>query len=173
MPVSDFEGRPLAELSSGAQFALWALRTRVHCMKTGDAPNQRLGHGFELAGLQPSLRSFEQLFEWLTRSAHRNIYLGCPKCRRVSEDESLLLGALAAFQEGDSASGEILLGSFMPRTACLNAAQAALQLARAMAAADLPIAARPEAGPTARAGEQAPASAARWAGSVPTSDLIH
>jgi hypothetical protein len=172
MPVSDFEGRPLGELSSGAQFALWALRTRVECLKTGEAPHRRLGHGFDLAGLQPALRAFEQLFEWLTRSAHRNIYLGCPKCRRASEDESLLLGALAAFQAGDTASGEILLGSFMPRTACLNAAQAALQLARAMAAAELPIA--PVAGAGAReAGRGSAAAAPAWAGAVPSSDLIH
>lgn len=139
MTRTPFEGRHLQDLSSGGMFALWCLRKRVLCLKQGTAPEDHLRHGFQLAGIPSALQDFEVLFDWLTETSTRPIHLGCSKCGRISRDEALLLSALAAFQRRDSASGQILLGCFMPRVACLHAAAAAARLVAAMARADLPV----------------------------------
>jgi hypothetical protein len=139
MTSTAFENRATAELSSGGMFALWCLRKRVQCLKRDESPNARLDYGFELAGIPEALGDFEVVFDWLARTALRPIQLGCPKCGQVSRDEGLLLAAFAAFQRGDSTSGEILLRCFLPRVPSLHAAAAAAKFARALAQAELPV----------------------------------
>jgi hypothetical protein len=120
-------------------FALWCLRERLARMQGRDGAPERLDEGFALAGLQAARPQFERLFAWLTGTASRPIRLGAPTCGVVSRDEALLLAALAAFQRGEAGSGELLLGCFMPRVACLHAATAGSAFAVALSAAELPI----------------------------------
>jgi len=180
MPSSIFESRRVADLSSGAQFAIWCLRARACSIQTGEPPYRRLGRGFDLAGIQPAMRHFETLFEWLARGASQGVRIGCLKCSHVTADEGIVLAALAAYQRADTTSGEILLGVFLPRPACLNASVAAHRLAAAMQGADLGVAVAPAGAdrPQARAHAQAQvqAQAASWPAAspgVPESKLVH
>lgn len=166
-----FADRPIGALSSGGQFCLWCLRKRVLCAKHGQSPHEVLGPGFQMAGIEEALHDFDALFAWLNAAATRSLYLGCPRCHRVSRDESLLLTALEASYRGERKGGERLLATILPPQAALSAAIHAYRFASALRRVDLPIALAKQPA-NARPAENGCATAQR-ACHAPGSTLVH
>ena len=134
-----FDGSATRELLSGAQFCLWALRTRLVCKRKGEDPRPRIDHGFQLAGVPAAAREFDQIFDWLDGAAVKPVAVGCFCCKQVSPDEARVLAALAAAQAGDRTGCERLLGALLSPVAAREAARAAMRLAHALNAIALPV----------------------------------
>jgi hypothetical protein len=145
-----FAGSATRDLASGAQFTVWCLRTRLVCKRKGEDARPRIDHGFQVAGVPEAARDFDQIFDWLDGAATKPVAIGCFCCKQVSPDEAQVLAAVAAAQAGDRAGCERRLGGLLSRVAAHEAARAAMRLAHALNAVDLPVGLdRPRAG-TAR-----------------------
>jgi hypothetical protein len=149
MGAEIFAGCATRDLASGAQFTVWCLRTRLVCKRKGEDARPRIDHGFEVAGVPEVARDFDQLFDWLDGAATKPVAIGCFCCKQVSPDEAQVLSAVAAAQGGDREHCARLLGALLSPVAAHEAARAAMRLASALAAVDLPVAVdRPRGAPT-------------------------
>ncbi len=89
----------VGQLGTSEQLVLWALRQRRADM---GASSPQLVHGFKLAcglaGVEPALASFEQLFAALQCDGRCSL---CPlRCAVVSGDEVACINLIAAAQRG-------------------------------------------------------------------------
>jgi hypothetical protein len=163
-----FEACLTRDLASGAQFAVWCLRTRLVCKHKGWDARPRIDHGFQVAGAPEAARDLDQLFDWLDGAAIRPVAIGCFCTKRVSPDEAQVLAALAAAQAGDAPGCEAVLRGLLSPVAAREAGRAARRLAYALSGAALPVAidrpaareADPDMAHTGWAAATAPGSAA-------------
>jgi len=139
MGAESFAGCATRELASGAQFTVWCLRTRLVCKRKGEDARPRIDHGFQVAGVPEAARDFDQIFDWLDGAATKPVAIGCFCCKQVSPDEAQVLSAVAAAQAGDRESCARLLGALLSPVAAHEAARAAMRLAHALNAVDLPV----------------------------------
>ena len=143
-----FAGCATRDLASGAQFAIWCLRTRLVCKRKGEDARPRIDHGFQVAGVPEAARDFDQIFDWLDGAAVKPVAIGCFCCKQVSPDEARVLSAIAAAQAGDRERCARLLGALLSPVAAHEATRAAMRLAHALNAVDLPVGVdRPRAAP--------------------------
>jgi hypothetical protein len=176
MGAEIFAGCATRDLASGAQFTVWCLRTRLVCKRKGADARPRIDHGFEVAGVPEVARDFDQLFDWLDGAATKPVAIGCFCCKQVSPDEAQVLSAVAAAQAGDREHCARLLGALLSPVAAHEAARAAMRLASALNAVDLPVDLdRPRGAPEERAGtRQTPAEPQGWpAATAPGSAAVH
>ncbi len=176
MGAEIFAGCATRDLASGAQFTVWALRTRLVCKRKGEDARSRIDHGFQVAGVPEAARDFDQLFDWLDGAATKPVAVGCFCCKQVSPDEARVLAALAAAQAGDRAGCERLLGALLSPVAAREAARATMRLAHALNAVALPVGVdRPRADPARTAGDAARAHAQPgWpSATAPGSAAVH
>lgn len=134
-----FQNRDVNELTSGGQFALWCLRTWVHCLTQGDSAIPRLRHGLELAGAEDALDELECFLVLLSREATGSITVGCCKCHRTTADEARLLSVFRAGQSQGHGAAVALLSKWLPERLAAVAAGHAQRLARRLQAVDMPI----------------------------------
>ncbi|MBK1670522.1 hypothetical protein CKO28_21085 [Rhodovibrio sodomensis] len=177
MHADAFQGCATRDLASGAQFTVWCLRTRLVCKRKGDDPRPRIDHGFQVADVPEAARDFDQIFDWLDGAAVRPVAIGCFCCKQVSPDEAQVLAALAAAQAGDRAGCERGLGSLLSAVAAHEATRAAMRLAHALNAVDLPVGVDRERAPRAavpKAANDPPGTARSWpAATAPGSAAVH
>ncbi|MGE0724049.1 MAG: hypothetical protein AB7O45_06730 [Alphaproteobacteria bacterium] len=69
---------------------------------------------FELNGVKDAALSLTALCVLLDHAARRPIDVGCPECGRVSEDEAVLLAAVAQAQAGRIAAARAALATLLP-----------------------------------------------------------
>jgi hypothetical protein len=177
MRAEIFAGSATKDLASGAQFTVWCLRTRLVCKRKGEDARPRIDHGFQVAGVPEAARDFDQIFDWLDGAATKPVAIGCFCCKQVSPDEAQVLSAVAAAQAGDRESCERLLGALLSPVAAHEATRAAMRLAHALNAVDLPVGLdRPRAHPAQPDGTTAarPGDPHGWpAATAPGSAAVH
>ena len=126
-------GPSVAELSTGEQLLLWAVRKRLE----GEAQLPALRRGFRLADRgtheRDAFDAFEQLFGTIGRSCRRDLWFHRCGCGCVSNDELAILGLVAAEQSGDVASALFLGRALVAPAALAEAVEAARRLALALA----------------------------------------
>jgi hypothetical protein len=105
----DFIDRDTAQLDRGAQFLLWSMRTWVQAVEARNCPGPRLAPGFARSHVLSALAHFHGVMGHLSRDALQTMAFAPHCCRRVSEDEALLLSLFRAAQtEADDRLNETL-----------------------------------------------------------------
>ncbi|NQV98771.1 MAG: hypothetical protein HQ483_03655 [Rhodospirillales bacterium] len=133
----------LDNLLFGERLLLWGIRLWVAGYRDGENVQEILRHGFKLAGLSQVHFALDDLMHLIATSATEPVDIRCPKCVGTSADEHLLLGVIAAWQEGRGKDqGTALLSTWLPMAAVRFAQPAASAIARAMADRGLPIRSR-------------------------------
>jgi len=124
----------LTNLPFGEQLMLWAIRLWVQAYLERSNVEAVLRHGFKLAGAPDAQHAMDDLMCVIATSAKTHVDIGCVKCANLSVDEDLLLGCIAASQQGDgNQEACALLSIWLPPAAIrcalgpLNALAAALK----------------------------------------------
>ena len=99
------------ELSFGEQIFLWGIRIWVSGYKNDTNVQDTLRLAYTHAGVPKAYTELNALMEMITIAAFGVMDVRCPSCRKVSDDELLLMSAIAAWQHGSSPyDGDIYLG---------------------------------------------------------------
>lgn len=91
-----------SDLPFGEQLLLWGVRLWVRALKDEANAHDALNHGFKLAGAPGAHLALNGLMTVIATMASGNIDIRCSHCKEISEDEHLLMGAIAARQFGRS-----------------------------------------------------------------------
>jgi len=132
-------GHVVGRLGTGEQLALWALRQRL---RDGEPASPVLVRGFRLAfglaGLEPALAAFEDLFRTLDeRAAGPDLWLLPLRCAYVSAGERAVLALVASAQAGEGPWLAVRAGALAGPADAAGLATAALAFARALRNAGL------------------------------------
>jgi hypothetical protein len=93
-----------SNLPFGEQLLLWSIRLWVRALKDETNAHDILSHGFKLAGVPKAHLALNGLMTVIATMASGNIDIRCTKCAEISEDEHLLMGAVASRQFGGNPS---------------------------------------------------------------------
>jgi hypothetical protein len=125
-----FMDRRPRELSATAGMLVEAVRAWASACVAGLCPLRRVASSFMLQGMMPALRPFHMLMAQFGHGPGRPVCVGREGLdQRLSDDEALLMAALAAAQAGDLATGEACLRQVCDRARVPMAVDALRQLA--------------------------------------------
>lgn len=83
--------RPVESLSNGGRFLLWAMRGWTQALEGGTCPPVALARGFACFHALPALADFHIAMALLNSDGRRRISLAPMNCRRIIEDEAVLI----------------------------------------------------------------------------------
>src|SRR3954447_12424377 len=137
--TAGLSGHVVGRLGTGEQLVLWALRQRL---RDGEPASPVLVRGcrlgFGLAGLEPALAAFEDLFRTLDeRAAGPDPWLLPLRCACVSAGERTVLALVASAQAGEGAWLAVRAGALAGAAGAAGVAAATLAFARALREAGL------------------------------------
>jgi len=132
--------RSFDQLPFAGQLLIWGMRHWVTALKTHQDFAAMTGDGFDQFGLGAAGQSLDELFRIIAVSASRQLDVRCVKCRRVSEDEALLLDCLAAAQEDRFPLAYAGILDILPPAAARHAMPTLISLAKIFAHAGLTLA---------------------------------
>lgn len=95
-------GDVFLELSFGEQIFLWGIRIWVSGYKNDTNVQDTLRLAYTHAGVPKAHTELNALMEMITIAAFGVMDVRCPSCSKVSDDELLLMSAIAAWQHGSS-----------------------------------------------------------------------
>ena len=87
-----FVDRPVDSLCNGGRFLLWAMRGWVATATRGGCPPQALTKGFGAVHARAALPDFHAAMALIASDGRDCLALSPMPCRRIGEDEALLLG---------------------------------------------------------------------------------
>ena len=125
------------QLPFAAQFIIWAVRTWVTAFKQQRGLDRETVDGFARFNLQQSAMALDEVMSIVAVSAERMIDIRCVKCRMVSEDEAILVNAVAAVQAGAQFLAHAGLRQWLPPAAARNALPGLVALGELLAVAGL------------------------------------
>ena len=103
-------GDAFLELSFGEQIFLWGIRLWVSGYKNDINVQDTLRLAYTHAGVPEAHTELNTLMEMITIAAFGVMDVRCPSCIKVSDDELLVMSAIAAWQHGLSLyDGDIYL----------------------------------------------------------------
>ena len=106
-------GNVFLELSFGEQIFLWGIRIWVSGYRNDTNVQDMLRLAYTHAGVPRAHIVLNTMMEIITISGSGVMDVRCPTCIKVSDDEMLLMSAIAAWQHGSSpCAGDIYLGSW-------------------------------------------------------------
>lgn len=111
-PVDDF-----SQLTFAEQLALWSLRYWADCHKKEHSPYEALGQAYRLAKTKEAMVAFDGFMSVLVVGLYRQMDVRCLKCDGISDDEKIILTALALEQQGDSQESQNLIGRLIAPSA--------------------------------------------------------
>ncbi len=130
-------------LSFGERLLLWSIRMWVSGYKDGANVQNMMQHSFELAGLPDLYADFDDVMYLIATTATEDITIWSPDCLYVSDDEHLLLGVVAAWQQGQGKDqGTALLSTWLPMAAIRFAQPSLSKIATTMANQNMVIPSR-------------------------------
>lgn len=133
----DFIDRDIAQLDRGAQFLLWSMRTWVQAIEARQCPGPKLAPGFARWKILSALPHFHGVMGHLSRDALHTMAFAPHCCRRVSEDEALLLSLFRASNtDTDHRIGETL-AMFVTESSAAPLLASLTALVRQLASFDL------------------------------------
>ena len=98
------------ELSFGEQLFLWGIRIWVSGYRNDTNVHNMLRLAYTHAGVPKAHTELNTMMEVITTAAFGVMDVRCPSCTKVSDDELLLMSAIAAWQHGSSPhDGDIYL----------------------------------------------------------------
>lgn len=111
--------------------------------KEGTDMGSTLQHGFKLAGLPNLYGSFDDFMYLIAATATEDIVVRAPECLEVSDDEHLLIGVVAAWQQGHGKDqGTALLSTWLPMSAIRLTQTALAEIATAFASQNMVLRSR-------------------------------
>ena len=96
-----FVDQPVACLSGGGRFLLWAMRGWALAMDRGTCPPVALSRGFAGANALPALPDFHVAMALLNKDASAPLSLAPLNAERITEDEAVLIGLWRDLSHGD------------------------------------------------------------------------
>ncbi len=87
----DFIDRPVASLSPGGRFLLWAMRGWIHAASAGHCPPGALAPAFARHAVLPALPHLHLLLAALNERATRRVAFAPLACRLIGDDEAVML----------------------------------------------------------------------------------
>jgi len=107
-----------ADLPFGEKLLLWAIRLWATDAREATNEQKTLRRGFNLAGVPDAYLALDGYLSLIAATATVQIDVRCSKCTEISNDEHLLLGVIAAWQQGHGKDhGTALLGTWLPQAA--------------------------------------------------------
>lgn len=104
-----FIDRPVDSLDNSGRFLLWAMRGWTRVAGDGRCPPQALRRGFAATHAQHALPDFHVAMAMLTGEALAMMTMAPMPCRRIGEDEAILLGLWQRVAQGDEAGANATL----------------------------------------------------------------
>ncbi|WP_260580917.1 hypothetical protein [Sphingopyxis sp. PET50] len=140
-----FVDRPVDSLCNGGRFLLWAMRGWVGAAMRGACPPQALHRGFGAVHARAALPDFHVAMALLASDGRDCLALSPMACRRVGEDEAVLLGLWrdAAGGAGDALRATLALLVEPSSVGPIAAAMAAAATHLTEAGFDLPLLSSP------------------------------
>ena len=103
-------GDAFLELSFGEQLFLWGIRIWVSGYRNDTNIQDMLRLAYTHAGVPKAHTELNTMMEMITTGGYGVMDVRCPSCIKVSDDELLLMSAIAAWQHGSSPhDGDIYL----------------------------------------------------------------
>ena len=103
-------GDAFLELSFGEQLFLWGIRIWVSGYRNDANAQDMLCLAYTHAGVPKAHAKLNAMMEMITTAGFGVMDVRCPSCIKVSDDELLLMSAIAAWQHGSSPhDGDIYL----------------------------------------------------------------
>lgn len=133
----DFIDRDIASLDRGAQFLLWSMRTWVQAAEARSCLGPKLAPSFARWQVLGALPHFHGVMGHLARDALTTMAFAPHCCRRVCEDEAMLL---ALFRSAETDDPEIVAATLAMLVTEANVAPVLASLTalmRPLAALDL------------------------------------
>ena len=128
---------PVHDLPFAERLAIWAARVWVEAHCAGKTSCMRLDSLFQHAKLEDCIGPFYSLFMLLAHGARRKLNIQCPCCRKLSDDERLLLVLITAHQQGQPEKADSVLRDWLQPAAVRQAAYPAQLVAHGFAEAGL------------------------------------
>jgi len=133
-----------AELPFGEKLVLWAVRLWVRAHTDDSGAHEFLNTGFKLAGANTAYPALDGLMTVLATAGYGNIDIRMPNCAEISHGEHRILGAIAAWQQGQGAQhAGMYLACWLPPAALRLAQDPLSTLADALGSAGLHVRPRP------------------------------
>lgn len=111
-PASEF-----SELRFIEQLSLWSLRYWADCHKNESSPYEQLKQAYTLAKVKDAMPAFDGFMSVLVVGLYRQMDVRCLKCGGISDDEKLVLSALALEQRTESQECQNLIGRLLAPSA--------------------------------------------------------
>ena len=96
----DFVDRPVTSLDHGGRFLIWSMRSWVRTVHAGHCPCTAIGPAFSKWGMVVGLPHFNMLMTILNKEALNNVNFGPLGCRRVREDEAIIINLIRGLYVG-------------------------------------------------------------------------
>lgn len=125
------------KLPFAERLAIWAARVWVQAHCAGKTSCIRLDSLFQHAKLEDCIGPFYSLFMLMAHGARRKLNIQCPCCRKLSNDERLLLVLITAHQQGNPEVAEGVLKDWLQPAAVRQAAYPAQLVAHGFLEAGL------------------------------------
>lgn len=87
-----FVDQPVARLTHGSRFTLWAMRAWIHAMEKRRCPPAALAPAFAKMEVLPAIPDLQIVMVLMNRDALDQRNFGAIDCGNIHEDEALMLG---------------------------------------------------------------------------------
>ena len=108
--------RCLCQYSTADHLVIWSARTWSSGRSEWHRVEKELSSPFGIEAGQSLSRNLHTLFYLISEAATRQIHVAPLKCAKISEDEQLLIGALAEAQRNNWPLAVAYLEDFLPQT---------------------------------------------------------
>lgn len=106
-----FVDQPVARLSHGSRFVLWAMRAWIHAMEKRRCPPAALAPAFAKMDVLPAIPDLQIVMAMMNRDALEQRSFGAIDCGNIHEDEAVMLDLWrdVAFGNADHARATLAL----------------------------------------------------------------
>lgn len=140
----------LSDMNDSVKFAVWCVRTWSYAVARRQCPRRQLLTAAAEPHDESTFRTLDLFMGIFMAGARRRIEIRIPPCGRISEDEALLLAALAGLESGDARAARAVFDDMLEPTASRHALLVAASLVEKLASSGHHLAATPneDSGPT-------------------------
>lgn len=132
-----FVDRPLAQAPEGCRMLAWSMRKWVAAAAQRECPAQALASPFAQLNLLSGLQPFLRVMALLNRHGLDKLRFCNPRCKKVGEDEAVILGIACLLAESRPVEAQACMTMLVEENAVGGLFEAFDALVRAMAAAGL------------------------------------
>lgn len=123
----------LNDMNESVKFTVWCVRTWSYAVARRQCPRRQLLTASAEPRDEATFRTLDLFMGIFMAGARRRIEIRIPPCGRISEDEALLLAALASVESGDPGPARAVFADMLEPTAARHALLVAASLVEKLA----------------------------------------